>query len=105
MLGGLPASVAVLKITVQFLVFNEFEQRLSTSRPVTCFDDIKISNIDTRSSDHSIFSAAVMGTLTGQTRIRGVPDSNAQCTRLDAVPCCTATARAPAMATGQFGVQ
>lgn len=60
---------------VQFLVFNEFEQRFSTSRRVTCFDDIRISNIETRSPDRSLFSAAVAGTLTGQTRIRGVGDS------------------------------
>ena len=81
---------SVTKVTVQFLVFNEFEQRLSTSRPVTCFDDIKLSNIDTRSSINSIFNAAVMGTLTGQTRIRGVPDSNAQCTAASMpFPCCT----------------
>jgi hypothetical protein len=81
---------SVIKITVQFLVFNEFEQRLSTSRPVTCFDDVKISNIDTRSSANSIFNAAVMGTLTGQTRIRGVPDSNAQCTAAGTpFACCT----------------
>ncbi len=57
---------------VQFLVFNEFEQRFSTSRVVQCFDDITISNIETRSNDRSLFSAAVAGTLTGQTRIRGV---------------------------------
>jgi len=57
---------------VQFLVFNEFEQRFSTSRVVTCYDDIQISNIETRSNDRSLFSAAVAGTLTGQTRIRGV---------------------------------
>jgi len=56
----------------QFLVYNEFEQRFSTSRLVTCFDDIRISNIETRSNDRSLFSAAVAGTLTGQTRIRGV---------------------------------
>ena len=57
---------------VQFLVFNEFEQRFSTSRVMQCFDDIRISNIETRSNDRSLFSAAVAGTLTGQTRIRGV---------------------------------
>jgi len=89
------------KITVQFLVYNEFEQRLSTSRPVTCFDDINISNIDTRSADNSIFSAAVMGTLTGQTRIRGVPDANAQCTGPAApVPCCTGNGTGTCSGTG-----
>lgn len=67
---------APITTPVQFLVFNEFEQRFSTSRRVTCFDNIKISNIETRSADRSIFSAAVSGTLTGQTRIRGVGDHN-----------------------------
>jgi len=61
---------------VQFLVFNEFEQRFSTSRSVTCFSELKISNIDTRTSDRSLFNAAVAGTLTGQTRIRGVADGH-----------------------------
>ncbi len=61
---------------VQFLVFNEFEQRFSTSRRITCFEELKISNIETRSPDRSIFSAAVAGTLTGQTRIRGVADDD-----------------------------
>ena len=61
---------------VQFLVFNEFEQRFSTSRSVTCFSELKISNIDTHTSSRSLFSAAVAGTLTGQTRIRGVADGH-----------------------------
>ena len=65
-----------LTTTVQFLVFNEFEQRFSTSRPVTCYRDIQISNLDTRTNDRSIFSAQVAGTLTGQTRIRGVADDD-----------------------------
>jgi len=60
------------KTTVQFLVFNEFEQRFSTSTPVTCFKEFRLSNIDTTTNVKSIFSAAVNGTLTGQTRIRGV---------------------------------
>ncbi|MBI3783966.1 MAG: hypothetical protein HY270_11245, partial [Deltaproteobacteria bacterium] len=63
-----------LTTPVQFLVFNEFEQRFSTSRSVTCFREFHMSNIDTRTADNSIFSAAVAGTLTGQTRIRGVGD-------------------------------
>ncbi|HUI26804.1 MAG TPA: hypothetical protein VL403_12040 [Candidatus Kryptonia bacterium] len=60
------------KTTVQFLIFNEFEQRFSTSTPVTCFKEFRLSNIDTNTNIKSIFSAAVNGTLTGQTRIRGV---------------------------------
>jgi hypothetical protein len=66
---------APVSTPVQFLVFNEFEQRFSTSRIVTCFEEIGISSIDTRSPQRSLFSAAVSGTLTGQTRIRGVGDS------------------------------
>jgi hypothetical protein len=72
--------------TVQFLVFNEFEQRFSTSRPVECFKEIGLSDIDTRERSlddddpastgdlRSIFNVNVQGTLSGQTRIRGVDD-------------------------------
>ena len=57
----------------QFLVFNEFEQRFSTSRTVDClFHATQLSRIDTRNPARSIFSAGVAGTLGGQTRIRGV---------------------------------
>jgi len=59
-------------VTAQFLVFNEFEQRFSTSRTVDCFLESNLSNIDTTNSSRSIFSVNVSGTLAGQTRIRGV---------------------------------
>lgn len=60
---------------VQYLVFNEFEQRFSTSRSVKCFEDIQLCNIDTRDCTRSIFNVNVSGTLTGQTRMNpiGVP--------------------------------
>lgn len=58
--------------TIQFLVFSEFEQRFSTSRTVTCFQEFRLFDIDRSSEVRSIFSAAVNGTLTGQTRLRGV---------------------------------
>jgi len=59
---------------IQFLVFNEFEQRFSTSRIINCFHEFRLFDIDgARPGDvRSIFSAAVNGTLTGQTRMRGV---------------------------------
>jgi hypothetical protein len=60
------------RVTAQFLVFNEFEQRFSTSRTVDCFFESAISNIDTPNNSHSIFSFNVAGTLVGQTLIRGV---------------------------------
>ena len=58
--------------TAQFLVFNEFEQRFSSTLPVTCFDERLLSNIDTRNNGRSIFSVNVSGTIAGQTRIRAV---------------------------------
>jgi len=62
----------------QYLVFNEFEQRFSTSRAVRCYQDIQLSRIDTANSARSIWNVSVAGTLTGQTRINpiGVPSTN-----------------------------
>lgn len=59
-------------VTAQFLVYNEFEQRLSTSRRVECLLDTPISRIDTSQPEKSIFSVQLGGTITGQARIRGV---------------------------------
>ncbi len=53
---------------VQYLVYNEFEQRFSTSRGMRCKQLSEISSIDTAQPERSIFSAGVGGTLTGQTR-------------------------------------
>jgi hypothetical protein len=62
--------------TAQFLVYNEFEQRFSTSKKVTCYLSIPLSDIDSQEGstgdDRSIFNVSVAGTLTGQTRIRAV---------------------------------
>jgi hypothetical protein len=65
-------------ILVQFLIFNEFEQRMSTATRVQCYADTPLSNIDTRVGGEagSVFNVGVQGTLAGQTRIRGVKDSN-----------------------------
>jgi hypothetical protein len=57
---------------VQYLVFNEFEQRFSTSRTATCKQNLQLSLIDTTQPDRSIFSAGVAGTLTGQTRATAI---------------------------------
>jgi len=62
-------------VTAQFLVFNEFEQRFSTSRTVDCFFEHTLSTIDTTVPTRSIFNFAVAGTFAGQTRIRGVGDA------------------------------
>lgn len=60
------------RVTAQFLIFNEYEQRFSTSRLVDCLLDSQLSLIDTRNPLRSVFSAYVAGTIAGQTRIRGV---------------------------------
>lgn len=57
------------KTVVQFLVYNEFEQRFSTSTTVECKFASFLSFIDTTQDDRSIFSVGVAGTLAGQTRI------------------------------------
>ena len=59
-------------VTAQFLVYNEFEQRLSTSRQVSCLLDSQLSRLDTTQPDRSIFFAGNSGTIAGQARIRGV---------------------------------
>lgn len=53
--------------TLQFEVFNEFEQPASFSVPVTCFADLDLRNIP-------VFSLALQGTLVGHARIRPVVD-------------------------------
>jgi len=61
--------------TAQFLVFNEFEQRFSTSKTVRWFFESQLSQIDTPDPSRSIFSYAISGTLAGQTRIKPVGDA------------------------------
>ncbi|HVN84529.1 MAG TPA: hypothetical protein VMW17_06750 [Candidatus Binatia bacterium] len=53
----------------QYLVFNEFEQRFSTSNTVQCFRATALSFTDTTQPQNSIFNAGITGTLTGQTRV------------------------------------
>ena len=54
--------------TVNYLVFNEFEQRFTVSRAFTCLQHGRLSAIDTSVPATSVFSFAVQGTLVGQTR-------------------------------------
>ena len=73
---GEPADQGNLTITAQMLIYNEFEQRFSTNSRVQCYQATRLSDIDTQpgpSGDaFSIFNVGVQGTITGQTRIRGV---------------------------------
>jgi len=65
---------------VQFLVYNEFEQRFSTSTSVQCFKETQLSDIDTLpgtpGNAFSIYSVGVEGTLTGTSRLRSVAGPN-----------------------------
>ena len=60
--------------SVQFLIFNEFEQRTSTATKVQCFKEVQLSRIDAKPGAElaSVFNVGVQGTLVGQTRIRPV---------------------------------
>lgn len=73
--GGLPD----LTVTAQLLVNNEFEQRFSTNTRVNCYQNIRLSDIDTRPGPEgdgaSMFAVGVQGTLGGNTRIQGVTGS------------------------------
>lgn len=66
--------------TIQFLIFNEFEQRFSTSTKVTCYREVQLADIDTLPGPagnlFSIFSIGTQGTLTGQSRLRAVAGPN-----------------------------
>ncbi len=59
---------------LQFLVYNEFEQRFSAGSSVSCFREVRLSNIDRRLGQEltSVFNVAVQGTLAGQTVVRPV---------------------------------
>jgi len=54
-------------VFVHYLVFNEFEQRLLTSKRMTCRQAGPLSEIDP-----TVFDVGVQGTLAGQTRMLGV---------------------------------
>ncbi|MFI5395533.1 MAG: hypothetical protein ACHQ9S_08370 [Candidatus Binatia bacterium] len=68
-------------VTVQFLVYNELEQRFSASTTVSCYFNLEIARIDTQFSatenvDNSIFGRAVLGTDFAHTEITPVVQLN-----------------------------
>jgi hypothetical protein len=109
---GQPEDQANLIITAQMLVYNEFEQRFSTNSRVSCYQATRLSDIDTQpgpaGDQFSIFNVGVQGTLTGQTRIRGVrgPDGELGYGLLG-VGCEShaGTPGGPALATTAFNLQ
>jgi hypothetical protein len=57
---------------VQFLIYNEFAQRFSTSRQMMGQLTTPLANIDTNDAQRSIFSARVLGTLAGRSQIQPI---------------------------------
>ena len=61
------------KATVQYLTFNEFEQRFSVGKSMKVLQDSLLSEIDSPlDPTGSLFQFSFEATLAGQTRIRGV---------------------------------
>lgn len=59
--------------TIQFLVYNEFEERFSASTTVTCYLSTELTNIDSsQNPTRSIFSVNVLGTDVASTIITPV---------------------------------
>jgi len=59
--------------TIQFLVYNEFEERFSASTTVTCYLSTELTNIDSsQNRERSIFSEDVLGTDVATTIITPV---------------------------------
>ena len=58
-------------VVAQFLVYNEYGQRFSTSRAVPGQLVRQLARIDSQDEQRSLFSATVSGTLAGQVLVRG----------------------------------
>jgi hypothetical protein len=60
-------------VTVQFLIYNEFEQRFSASTTVTCFLSVELTDIDSPGAPtRSAFSVNFLGTDVAHTEITPV---------------------------------
>jgi hypothetical protein len=60
-------------VTVQFLIYNEFEERFSASTTVTCYLSVTLSDIDSANNPtRSVFSRPVLGTDVAMTEITPV---------------------------------
>ena len=64
--------------TLQFLVYNEFEQVFSRSTTITCWKNFFLYELDSpQDPDRSVFSYATLGTTAAQTRITPVGGTKA----------------------------
>jgi hypothetical protein len=61
------------RVTAQFLIVNEFEQKFSASTTVTCWANFFLYQVDSPNNpDRSVFSYETLGTTVAQTRITPV---------------------------------
>ena len=66
------------RVTVQFLVTNEFEERFSASTTVNCYLSTELTTIDSPTSPNSsVFSYQVLGSLAAQTEITPIVNNGA----------------------------
>lgn len=71
--NAVPASV-----TVQFEIYNEFEQKLSASTTVDCWENFYLFEVDSATNPRlSVFSFGTLGTVAAHTRIVPNPDGGA----------------------------
>ncbi len=63
-------------VTVQFLVWNEFEERFSASTTVTCYLSQFLNTLDFGGLNNSVFSDTVLGTTVAMTEITPVVQPN-----------------------------
>jgi len=61
------------QVTVQFEIYNEFEQKLSASTTVNCWDNFFLYQVDSPNDpERSVFSYSTLGTTVAHTRITPV---------------------------------
>ncbi|MBX3026265.1 hypothetical protein KF840_15250 [bacterium] len=66
------------RVTVQFAIYNEFEERFSASTSVTCWANFYLYQVDSPNDPaRSVFSFATLGTVAAHTRITPVADGGA----------------------------
>lgn len=64
-------------VTIQFVVYNEYEERFSASTTVACYLNVELTDIDSPTTiERSIFSEPVLGSLVGHAEIMPVPNTD-----------------------------
>ena len=62
-------------VTVQFEIFNEFEQKVSASITIECFKNFFLFQVDSPNDpENSVFSYEFLGTIGAHTRITPNPE-------------------------------